>query len=276
MQKIFLDIDMSKVTLVSALFNIKREEMDGRTWEEYLKWFDVTLKLKCSMVLFVSEDLFSFVEERRRDIPTKIIVQAIEEIPYYYLKDKMDSILQSEDYKNKMAVLDRIECNYSLYSIIQYSKFKWIENVIQNNDFNSELFFWIDAGASRFFDGFDLEKEFPGVAANKELDKLGEKFLIQQNMESYSDLVSSNGLDKSYFYDARSFVCGTFFGMHKNIHSKILNEIENILFNDMISKNNLNNEQIALGYLVKNKPELFEIFYRNNWKQIELFTELTK
>ena len=37
MQKIFQDIDMGKVTLVSALFNIKREEMDGRTWEEYLK-----------------------------------------------------------------------------------------------------------------------------------------------------------------------------------------------------------------------------------------------
>jgi len=267
---------MSKVTLVSALFNIKREEMDGRAWEEYLKWFDVTLKLKCPMVLFVSGDLLSFVEKRRKDIPTKTIVQNIEEIPYYYLKDKMDSILQSEDYKNKMAVLNRIECNYSLYSIIQYSKFKWIEKAIQNNDFDSELFFWIDAGASRFFDGFDLEKEFPGVAANKELNELGKKVLIQQNMESYSDLVSSNVLDKSYFYDARSFVCGTFFGMHKNIHSKILGEIENILFNDMISKNNLNNEQIALGYLVKNKPELFEVFYRNNWKQIELFTELTK
>jgi hypothetical protein len=276
MQKIFQDIDMSKVTLVSALFNIKREEMDGRTWEEYLKWFDITLKLKCPMVLFVSGDLLSFVEKRRKDIPTKVIVQTIEEIPYYYLKDKMDIILQSDDYRNKMEVLDRIECNYSLYSIIQYSKFKWIEKAIQNNDFDNELFFWIDAGASRFFDGFDLGKEFPGVAANKELNKLGEKVLIQQNMESYSDLVSSNALDKSYFYDARSFVCGTFFGMHKNIHSKILGEIENIVFNDMISKNNLNNEQITLGYLVKNKPELFEVFYRNNWKQIELFTELTK
>ena len=103
MQKIFLDIDMSKVTLVSALFNIKREEMDGRTWEEYLKWFDITLKLKCPMVLFVSGDLLSFVEKRRKDIPTKTIVQNIEEIPYYYLKDKMDSILQSEDYKKWQA-----------------------------------------------------------------------------------------------------------------------------------------------------------------------------
>jgi hypothetical protein len=30
---------MKEVTIVSALFNIEREGMDGRTWEEYLKWF---------------------------------------------------------------------------------------------------------------------------------------------------------------------------------------------------------------------------------------------
>ena len=29
---------MSKVTIVSALFNIER--VDGRPWEEYLKWFE--------------------------------------------------------------------------------------------------------------------------------------------------------------------------------------------------------------------------------------------
>ena len=70
------------VTIVSALFNIQREEMDGRDWEEYLKWFDVTLRLKCPMVLFVSEDVREFVEERRTKIPTEIIVQTVDEIPY--------------------------------------------------------------------------------------------------------------------------------------------------------------------------------------------------
>ena len=48
---------MKDVTIVSSLFNIEREGMDGRTWNEYLKWFDITLKLKCAMVLFVTEDL---------------------------------------------------------------------------------------------------------------------------------------------------------------------------------------------------------------------------
>ena len=61
---------MSKVTIVSALFDIER--IDGRPWEEYLKWFDEFLKLKTPMVLFVSEDLKEFIEERRKDIPTEI------------------------------------------------------------------------------------------------------------------------------------------------------------------------------------------------------------
>ena len=45
---------MNKATIVSALFNIEREVMDGRPWEEYLKWFDIFLKLKTPMVLFVT------------------------------------------------------------------------------------------------------------------------------------------------------------------------------------------------------------------------------
>ena len=72
---------MSKVTFVSALFNIDR--VDGRKWDEYLKWFDITLQLKVPMVLFVTEDLVEFVRERRVDDQTEIIIQDIDEIPLY-------------------------------------------------------------------------------------------------------------------------------------------------------------------------------------------------
>ena len=75
---------MKEVTIVSALFNIERENMDGRKWDEYLKWFDITLKLECPMYLFITEDLQQFVEERRTKIPTEIIVQTTEDIPYIH------------------------------------------------------------------------------------------------------------------------------------------------------------------------------------------------
>ena len=72
---------MCKVTIVSALFDIER--VDGRPWEEYLKWFEEFLKLKTPMILFVSQDVADFIENRssasqsgqRGDIPTEVVIQ---------------------------------------------------------------------------------------------------------------------------------------------------------------------------------------------------------
>lgn len=267
---------MKNITIVTALYNIQRQNMDGRKWNEYLEWFSKTLKLNCPMVIFVEEELVDFVNQHRSFDKTKIIIQKLEEIPYYHLKNNMDLIIQSKEYKEKIGCPDRIECNHSLYSIIQYSKFKWIEEAIDNNYFDSDYYFWLDAGASRFFGEVDIDSKFPGSSALEALYGIEEKCLIQLNTETYHDLVNSKKLNKDYFYDPRSFVCGTFFGMHKNIHPTLLKSIEDIFFNDMLKNNNLNNEQIALAYLVKNSPELFEVYYRSNWKQIALFEEMTK
>ena len=46
--------------IVSALFNIEREGMDGRAWQDYLDWFGKTLQLKVPMILFVTEDLIAY------------------------------------------------------------------------------------------------------------------------------------------------------------------------------------------------------------------------
>ena len=82
---------MKNVTFVSALFDIDR--VDGRKWDQYLKWFDVTLKLRVPMLLFITEDLQEFVDERRGDLPTKTVHITSEEIPYYHLKEPIQEIL---------------------------------------------------------------------------------------------------------------------------------------------------------------------------------------
>jgi len=267
---------MKDVTIVSSLFNIKREGMDGRTWEEYLKWFDITLKLKCPMILFITEDVREFVEQRRLHIPTEIIVQSIEEIPYYYLKDQLDSIILSEEYTNKILDPERIECKHSMYSIIQYSKFKWLENVIEENPFNSKFFFWMDAGASRFFDGYNLSENYPSTNAIEALNEMGDKFLLQMNMEYYQDLVQASTLSEEYLLDNRSYVLGSMFGGTSFRLLKVVKDVEDILLNKMIANGFINNEQIALGYLVKQNLDDFEIFERYDGKHMSLFTELGK
>lgn len=267
---------MKQVTIVSALFNIERQQMDGRKWEEYLKWFDVTLSLKCPMILFVTEDLVSFVEERRKNIPTEIIPQKVSEIPYYHLKEQLDTIIESEEYKEKISDPTRIECQHSMYSIIQYSKFKWMTQAVEENPFNSKFFFWLDAGGSRFFDGYDLKLPYPSPNAIKALEGMGDKFLIQMNMEYYNDLVDSETLPESYLLDNRSYVLGSMFGGTQSALQKVSNDIEDVLLNKMISNEFVNNEQIALGYLVKQNPDDYEIYERYDGKHMSLFTELSK
>ena len=264
---------MTKPTFVSALFNIDR--VDGRKWDQYLKWFEETLKLQVPMVLFIEKELQDFIDEKRGDLPTQTIYQTIEDIPYYNLKDKIQGILDSDEYKEKMSDTDRIECKQAMYSVIQYSKFPWLQQAIELNPHKSDIFFWLDAGGSRFFNNFDLTEPYPGTAAMESLEGMGESFLIQMNCEYYRDLYEAKKLDESYLYDNRSYVLGSMFGGHKNIIPKIVDMVDDVLMNKMIRKNNINNEQITLGYLVKKYPNDFSIYTRTNTEHMDLFTELS-
>ena len=263
---------MTRPTFVSALFNIDR--VDGRKWDQYLKWFEETLKLQVPMVLFIEKDLQDFVDEKRGDLPTQTIYQTVEEIPYYHLKDQIQGILDSDDYKEKISDPDRIECKQAMYSVIQYSKFPWLQQAIELNPHKSDIFFWLDAGGSRFFNNFDLTDPYPGTAAMESLEGMGESFLIQMNSEYYRDLYEAETLGKEYLYDNRSYVLGSMFGGHKNSVPKVCGMVDHLFRHEMILNGNVNNEQIALGYLVKQFPDDFSVYTRTNGKHMDIFTTL--
>ena len=268
-----------KVTFVSALFDINR--IDGRKWEEYLKWFDITLKLRVPMVLFVTKDMQEFIDERRGDLfskneylKTQTLYQTIEDIPYYGFKDQIQEILDSDQYKNDMADPERIECKQAMYPIIQYSKFPWLTQAAEMNPHNSDYFFWLDAGGSRFFEGYDLTQNYPSEEAKKALDDMGESFLVQMNTEYYTDLANAKELSVDYLYDNRSYVLGAMFGGHKKSVFKVCELVHDVLTKDMIANKTINNEQIALGYLIKKYPDEFSLYERTNGKHMDLFQEL--
>ena len=272
-----INIMENKFCLVTSLFNIEREKMngnDGRSWDNYLGWFEKTLQLKTPMIVFCEDNLIEFIE-KRRNYPTKIITHTVSEIPYYFLKDKIQKIISSEEYQSKIGVPQRIECQNPMYNVVQYSKFKWLDQAIGVNPFNSKYFFWIDAGASRHFEGFDTNNNFPSKESLDTLDQMGEKFLLQMNMDFYQDLVQAETLTEEYFWDARAFTCGSFFGGELEAVKKVNREIDNIFINKMINKELVNTEQTALGYLLKTQPDLFVEYRRYNGKHMDIFTELS-
>lgn len=268
---------MSNITLVTALYDINRKnDGDGRSFDEYLSWFSKTLKITSPMVIFVDESLVDFVKKERSFLPTKIITQSLNEIPYYFLKDSIDNILTSSDYKSKIGSPNRVECKMSLYNVVIYSKFKWVEFVVKNNYFNSEYFMWIDAGLSRFFG--DISYEYPSENARETLIENKDSVLIQSSMSYYPDLIETPVCSEEYFWDARTWIMAGLWGGGKQILLDFCKDIDDILINKMIKNNVINNEQNAMAYLYKNKSNMFVAFenYAHMHNQYELIRELSK
>lgn len=254
-------------TIVTALYDIGREKIDGRDMKQYYDWFSKTLKFQCPMVIYCERSHVDFIHKHRPvQLPTKIIEQELHEIPYYFLKEKMDAVLADENYKSKVADPNRIECKTSLYSIIQYSKFPWVQRAAKENHFDSDYFFWLDAGASRFIPDLEVSSlQFPGQNFINQVKMHPGKILYQMYVFPYTDLSMRNEhLPHDYLYDNRSYVWGGMFGVDRIAIEKLTKLTDDVLIKEMLEKNLLNNEQIAVGFLLKKHKDEFIILQNDN------------
>ena len=248
-------------TLVTALYDINREnDGDGRKFSEYLSWFKETLKIPTSMVVYVDPSLVDFVSESRKGLPTKIISQKLEEVPYYFLKNNIENIINSSEYKERISDPKRLECTNSLYSIIIFSKFQWVKRAIEEDHFNSDVFLWLDAGLSRLFYEVPLTNPYPSVNALGAFKSNKDTAIIQTSMSYYPDLVRAKECTEEYFWDNRSWVMAGLWGGYKEPMIKFCNLIDETFQNKMIGNGIVNNEQIAMAYVYKNNPDLFLAF----------------
>jgi len=240
-----------KVRIITALFDIKRDTKgDGRGIDDYLSWFKDTLNLNCNMTIYTEERFKYFVEENRKNInyDTDIIIQKLEDIPFYKWRIKIKEIIDSDYFKLNMRDLNRIECYLPEYNVIQYSKFGWLVEAVEKNE--DDYFFWMDAGCSRFFGNFDINCIWPDT--NK-LDI--NKFIIQGN-SNYISFFKNLNID-NYIWDNNCVLVGTLFGGGREIIKKLNIEINNI-FEYLLSKDCVNNEQFALAIFAKKNPDIMD------------------
>ncbi len=248
-----------KITFVTALYDIDRERSgDGRRFEDYLNWIDKTLSVDVNFIVFTESKVVPFIPKKSN---IRLIETKIEDIPLFYLKHKIDSILTNETYKSNIQDPQRIECKLSLYNIIQYSKFEWLKKSIVENYFKSDYFFWIDAGCSRFFDG--IKNSFPNES------KMPEKFLIQGNINTSKIIINDE-----YKWRSDCVLVGGFFGGPNKFVIEVSEKIIDYLHKEMINKNIINNEQIALALVCSRYPELFKIFIKLHCGHLPLLKEL--
>jgi len=255
------------VKVITALFDIGRDKSgDGRTMDQYLEWFEKTLRLKTRIVVYTEESIKKAIENKIDQDLVEFKIQRLEEIPMYYTKEKIGDIISNPEYKSKILDNSRIECNLDLYNVIQYSKFGWLEKEIEIGDTN-DFYFWMDAGCSRFFSDFDTSLNWPDP--NK-LDS--DKFIIQGNFNTES-IYSSMDIDE-YKWDNNCILVGTLFGGCGTVVSKVSKMILSIFEDEMMNQKMVNNEQIALGILYKRNPDLFKVHIDLNGGHLPLFKYL--
>jgi hypothetical protein len=254
-------------TVITALYDIGRDKNgDGRTIDQYLNWFAKTLQLNVPMVVYTEEKFKDFVLKNKQN-NLKVIVKPLCEIPYYKYNDKISQILSDNVYRSKIIDPNRVECNLSLYNIIQYSKFDWIVEAIKENYFDTEYYFWMDAGCSRFFEDVDTNSPWP---TNYNL-LAKDKFNIQGNSNTLYYKISDT---EKYIWDSNCILVGTLFGGSKDVCIDIADRVKT-QFELYLNDNIVNNEQIILGYLFKKNPDLFNVFIKLNGQHLPLFNELS-
>jgi len=242
------------VTIVTAFFDINRSQKgDGRTIEEYKEWIKRTLQLNCNLFI-VTEEKFKdfFIENRNPAYNACIKIIDFKELHYYKYYNVMKTIIESEEYKLKIDNPNRVECVLPEYNIIQYSKFHCLQMAIDVNLFQSDFFFWMDAGCSRFFLDLDISKPYPGQETIQYMTMNPDKFIIQKrpDLERYP-------IDENFIWKSTNLLYGTLFGGNPDILKQISALTEDVLQTKMLAKRNVNNEQLALAMVWKENPQLF-------------------
>jgi len=140
---------MKNITLVTGLWNIKREELSegwSRSFQHYLDKFEQLLKVENPMIIFGDSELESFVFERRNRDNT-LFVNRSQEWFKNELYDKIQEIRTNPEWLNLAGWLpESTQARLEMYNPLVMSKVFLLNDAKIMDPFESEMMFWIDAG----------------------------------------------------------------------------------------------------------------------------------
>jgi hypothetical protein len=141
---------MSKITLVTGLWNIKRDELTegwSRSFQHYLDKFEQLLQVENPMIIFGDSDLESFVFERRSRENTQFIARSQDWFKNNDFYNKIQEIRNNPEWYNLAGWLpESTQAKLDMYNPLVMSKMFLLNDARIMDQFNSEMMFWIDAG----------------------------------------------------------------------------------------------------------------------------------
>lgn len=143
----------NSTTIVTALYDIGREGIDAafrRSFDSYKECFARLLKVETPMVVFCDKSLEGFVRKERGGLPLRIVIKPKEEFktkfPFW---DQVQKIRKNKEWKTQASWLEHSpQSSLEYYNPIVMSKQFLLNDSAILNPFNTNYFFWVDAGIS--------------------------------------------------------------------------------------------------------------------------------
>jgi FkbM family methyltransferase len=253
----------SKVTVVTGIWNIKRDSLTGnwsRSFDHYLNNFEKLLKSPDNFIIFIEKEYEQWVWDRRDKSNTLVILKELEWFKSNdFIFNKIQEIRNNPDWYNQVGWLsDSTQAKLEMYNPIVMSKMFLLNDAAIFDPFDSTHLVWVDGALTNtVHEGYFWHDKVIG-----KLDKYFNKFSFVAF--PYDGKAEIHGFTYSpmcvYANDTIDKVCrGGIFGGPKHIISKT-NEIYYNLLVDTLSAGYMGTEESIFTIMLYKHPELFQYF----------------
>ena len=261
-------------TLVTGLWDIGR---NGRNFEEhYLPNLEKFLQIDAPLVIFVPATLVDFVKNRRNLSNTYIVTYELENVKNMYgpFWDRTQQIRTNPEWYNQTGEYGWLkgspQASLEWYNPIVQSKMFWLHDAAIWNQFNTEYFFWLDAGIMNTV-------PFDHLVHQNVLDKItkfADPFLFLSY--PYEANTEIHGFDfeamNRYAGQKVEYVCrGGLFGGHKDILSQA-NGAYYSLLDKTLSQGYMGTEESIFTLMSYIEPEKYRRYALDGNGLISKFT----
>ena len=236
---------MNKITLVTGLWNIGRDNLQegwSRSYQHYLDKLSQLLEVDCNLIIFGDKELQEFVKERRNENNTQFILRNLDWFKNNEFYNKIQTIRQKPEWYNQVGWLkESTQAKLEMYNPLVMSKVFLLNDARILDKFNSDYMFWIDAGITNTI--------HPGYFTHdKVLDKLNKYvnkfhfvcFPYETTTEIHGfEINSMNNYSQS---KVNRVARGGFFGGKKEVINDI-NTLYYMLMKDSLSKGYMGTEE---------------------------------
>lgn len=144
-------VNSEKTTIVTGLWDIQRDSLSSefsRPYSDYKKKFAELLKTPANLYIFIAKADEEFVWLHRSPHNTFVKIMELEEFKTWFEGfDQVQKIRNMSEWQNQSGWLSNApQTKLEYYNPIVMSKMFLLNNVTLTNPFESEYFYWIDAG----------------------------------------------------------------------------------------------------------------------------------